>query len=34
MGNKWGFLKETEEKAEKDGIDKEDTGMHSTGLKE
>lgn len=31
--NKWGFLRETKAKAEKDGID-EDTGLHRTGLEE
>lgn len=30
---KWGFLRETKEKAEKAGIDKE-TGLHRTGLEE
>ena len=29
----WGFLRETAEKAQKDGIDK-DTGLHRTGLEE
>lgn len=31
--NKWGFIRETKIKAEKEGIDK-DTGLHRTGLEE
>ena len=31
MAEKWGFIRETEEKAKKAGIDK-DTGLHRTGL--
>lgn len=33
MQNKWGFLRETKEKAKEAGID-EDTGLHRTGLEE
>jgi hypothetical protein len=33
MTNKWGFIRETKEKAKKAGIDK-DTGLHRTGLDE
>lgn len=33
MVEKWGFIRETRKKAEKDGIDK-DTGLHRTGLEE
>ena len=31
MANKWGYLRETSEKAKKAGKDK-DTGLHRTGL--
>lgn len=31
MAEKWGFIRETEEKAKKAGVDK-DTGLHRTGL--
>lgn len=33
MKNKWGFLRETDAKAKKAGIDK-DTGLHRTGLED
>ena len=31
--NKWGYLRETKEKAIRDGLDP-DTGLHRTGLEE